>query len=88
MGSAHDRPSLLYLAVEPGVSLGTRALVRPVAVLAGAPVEAGLGVALVDVVLAVAAREAGRAEAGERVDAIHAGPTVEAGAGNTNTAST
>jgi len=79
-----NSPRLLYLAVEPGVSLGTSALVCSVAVLARAPVQARLGVALINVVLAVAAREAGRADAGEGVDAIHAGPTVEAGAGNTD----
>lgn len=77
----------LYLAVEPGVSLGTSALVRPVAVLARAPVQARLGVTLVDVMLAVAAREAGQAHAGEGVDAVHTGPTIEAGAGNTHTTS-
>lgn len=82
LGSAADSPRLLYLAVEPGVSLGTSALVRPVAVLTRAPVQAWLGVALVNVMLAVAAREAGRTDAGEGVDAIHAGPTIEAGAGN------
>lgn len=76
-----------YLAVEPSVSLGTGALVRPIAVLTRAPVQAGLGVTLVDVVLTVAAREAGWTEAGEGVDAIHAGPPIEAGAGSTNTTS-
>lgn len=76
-----------YLAVEPSVSLGTGALVRPVAVLTRAPVQAGLGVTLVDVVLTVAAGEAGWTEAGEGVDAIHAGPPIEAGAGSTDTTS-
>lgn len=75
---------LLYLAVEPRVSLGTSALVGPIAVLTRAPVQARLGVALVDVMLAVAAREAGWTDAGEGIDAIHAGPTIEAGAGNTD----
>lgn len=75
---------LPYLAVEPGVPVGAGALVRPVAVLAGAPVQTGLGVALVYVVLAVAAREARRTQAGEGVNAVHTGATVEAGAGNAN----
>lgn len=79
-------PSFPYLAVEAGVSLGTGALVRPVAVLTRAPVQARLGVTLVDVVLTVAAREAGQADAGEGVDAIHAGATVEAGAEDTDIA--
>lgn len=84
VGSAADSPSLLYLAVEPSVSLGTSALVRPIAVLTRAAIQARLGVALVNVMLAVAACEARRTDAGEGVDAIHAGPIVEAGAGNTD----
>lgn len=73
-------PTHQVLAVEPGVPLGTGALVRPVAVLTRAPVQAWLGVTLIDVVLTVAAREAGQAHTGEGVDAIHARPTIEAGA--------
>lgn len=69
-----------YLAVEASVALGAGALVGPVAVLAGAPVQAGFGVALVDVVLAVDTREARRAHAGEGVDSVHTGAAVEAGA--------
>jgi len=72
-----------YLAVDAHVSLLAGALVGAVAVLAGASVHAGLGVAFVDVVLAVAAREAGQTAAGEGVDAVHAGAAVEAGAGMT-----
>lgn len=79
-------PSFPYLAVEASVPLGTGAFVCPVAVLTRAPVQAGLRITLVDVVLAVAAREAGQAHAGEGVDAIHACPTVEAGAGDTDMA--
>ena len=56
------------------------ALVGAVAVLAGASVQTGFGVALVDVVLAVAAHEAGGAPTREGVDAVHAGAAVEAGA--------
>lgn len=78
-------PQFLYLAVEAGVALGTGALVCAIAVLTRAPVQARLGVTLVDVVLAVAAREAGQADTGEGVDAIHACATVEAGAGDTDT---
>lgn len=53
-------------------------LVGAVAVQTGATVEAGLGVTLVDVVLAVAAGEAWQTQAGEGIDAIHAGATIEA----------
>ena len=69
-----------YLAVDPGVSVLTGTLERPVAVLAGASVDAGFGVALVDVVLAVAPGEAGQTQAGEGVDAVCTGAAVEAGA--------
>lgn len=56
------------------------ALVGAVAVLAGAAIQTRLGVALVDVVLTVAPGEARRAQAGEGVDAIHAGASIKAGA--------
>lgn len=55
-------------------------LVGAVAVLAGAAVQTGFGVALVDVVLAVAPGEARRTQTCEGVDAVHTGATVEAGA--------
>lgn len=42
--------------------------------------QTGPGVTLIDVMLAVAAREARWAQACERVDAIHTGATIEAGA--------
>lgn len=71
-----------YLTVNSGVAERTGALVRPVTVKTRAAVEAGLGVTLVDVVLAVAAGEARQAETGEGVDAVHAGAAVEAGAEN------
>jgi len=56
------------------------ALVGAVAVVARATVQAGLGVTLVDVVLAVATREARRAQTREGVDAVHTGAAIEAGA--------
>lgn len=55
-----------------------RALVSPVTVQASPTVETRLGVTLVDVILAVAAGEAGQAEASEDVDSVHAGAAVEA----------
>lgn len=61
-----------------------RALVRPVAVQASPTVEARLGVALVDVILAVAAGEARQAEACEHVDSVNAGAAVEARAEGAN----
>lgn len=72
---------VLYLTVEAGVALWAGALVGPITVLAGAPVQARLGVAFVDVMLAVAAREARWTHAGEGVDAIHAGSPIKTGAG-------
>lgn len=70
-----------HLAVEACVALRAGARVGAVAVVAGAAVQAGPRVTLVDVMLAVAAREARWTQAGEGVDAIHAGTAVEAGAG-------
>lgn len=52
------------------------AVVGVVPVLAGAPVFAGLALALVDVDVAAVARVAGLAEAGEGGDAVLAGPVV------------
>lgn len=75
---ARARP---HLAAEARVALRAGALVGAVAVVAGAAVQTGPRVTLVDVVLAVAAREAGWTQAGEGVDAVHAGTAVEAGAG-------
>lgn len=50
-----------YLTIESGVSMWAGALVGAVAVLAGAAIQAGFRVALVDVMLAVATSEAWRA---------------------------
>lgn len=63
----------------------TAAFVGAVAVLAGAAVHAGFGVALVDVVLAVVPGEARRAQAGEGVDAVHTGAAVKARAAKKDT---
>lgn len=73
--------ALTHLAVEASVALRAGALVGAVAVVTGAAVQAGPRVALIDVVLTVAAREAWRTQAGKGVDAVHAGTAVEAGAG-------
>lgn len=70
-----------HLTIEAGVALRAAALVCAVAVLAGATVQAGARVALIDVMLAVAAREARWAQAGKGVDAVHAGAAIETGAG-------
>lgn len=59
------------------VSLRAGALVGAIAVLAGASIHARSGVALVDVMLAVVASEAFRAQASEAVDAIHTCATIK-----------
>lgn len=69
-----------YLTVGASVSMQAGAFVCAVAVVACAAVLAGFGIALVDVVLAVVARESRRAQAREDVDAIHTRAAVEAGA--------
>lgn len=79
---SHFTGPTLYLAVESNVALGTSTLVGSIAVLAGASVQAGSGVTLVDVVLAVAASEARWAQAGVGVDAVQTSPTVETRAGD------
>ena len=66
--------------------MGTGALVGSVAVQAGPPVDAGLGVALVDVMLAVDAGETRETQAGEGIDPVHAGATIEAGTRETQEA--
>ena len=58
----------------------TGALVCPVTIETSASIEAGFGVTLVDVVLAVAPGEAWRAQTRESVDAVHTGAAIEAGA--------
>lgn len=68
---------ICYLAVVAMVSLRTGALVCAVAVLTGASVHTGSGITLVDVMLAIVAGEALRAQTGEAVDAIHAGATIK-----------
>ena len=59
--------------------MGASTLVGAIAVLTGAPIQTGLGVALIDVMLAVAASEAWWAQAGEGVDSIHTCASIEAG---------
>lgn len=54
------------------------AFVGSVAVVAGATIQAGLGVTFVDIMLTVAASEARGANTSEGVDPIHTGTTVEA----------
>lgn len=76
----HNEIISSYLTVNSGVAERTRALICSVTVETCAAIEAGLGVTLVDVILAVAASESRQTEAGEGVDAVHTGATVEAGA--------
>lgn len=76
----HNEIISSYLTVNSSVAERTRALICSVTVKTCAAIEAGLGVTLVDVILAVAASESRQTEAGEGVDAVHTGATVEAGA--------
>lgn len=69
-----------HLAAVPSEAFGAGAAEGLQGVLAHAAVEAGLRVALVDLVLAVRAGEAGAAAAGVAVDFVRARPSVEAGA--------
>lgn len=73
-------PAHQILTVDSFVAMRTGALVCAVTVQAGPPVEARLGVTLVDVILAVAAGEPRQTQAGERIDAVHTGAPVKAGA--------
>lgn len=47
-----------YLTVDSCVAMRTGALVRPITVKTSSSIEAGFGVTLVDIILAVAASEA------------------------------
>lgn len=58
----------------------TGALVCAITVLTCAAVQTGFGVALVDVMLAVAASEARRTQTGEGVDAVYASSSIKTGA--------
>lgn len=73
-------PEVTHLAVLASVAQGTDTPVGAQAVHTGAPVEAGVGVTLVDLCQAEGAREAQGAPAGEGIDAIHTGATIETGA--------
>ena len=75
----------LYLAVGAGVTMWTSALVGAEAVLAGAPIKTRSRVTLVDVMLAVAPREARQTQARERVYPVHTRSTIKAGARRQNT---
>lgn len=68
------------LAPVAGVALGADTVEGLQAVLAHAAVQAGFGVTLVDLVLAVGSSEAGAAGTGVAVDLVDAGAPIEAGA--------
>lgn len=72
-----------YLTIDSCVAMSTGALVRPITVKTCASVEAWLGVTLIDIVLAVAASESRQTQAGEWINSIHTGATVEARAEET-----
>lgn len=69
-----------HLAVLASVAQGTDAPVCAQAVHTGAPVEAGVGGTLVDLCQAEGSRKAQRALAGEGIDSIHTGASIETGA--------
>lgn len=73
-------PEVTHLAVLASVAQGTDTPVGAQAVHTGAPVEAGVGVTLVDLCQAEGAREAQGALAGEGIDAIHTSAPIETGA--------
>lgn len=66
------------LTIGPGVSMQAGALISAVAVVARAAVLAGFGITLVDVMLAIVARESRRAQTREGVDAVHTSAAIEA----------
>lgn len=74
----HPNPRTPLHSAGPGTCgpLEAETEVGVVTVLAGAPMAAGLAVALIDVGLAMVARVARLAQAGEGSDAVLAGPIV------------
>lgn len=69
----------VHLAACPRVAVGAEAAVGAHAIHADTPVKTGPGLALVHLVLAVGACEAGPAPAGEGVHPIYACTPIEAG---------
>lgn len=60
------------------------ALVSAIAIQAGATIQTRFGVALIDVMLAVATSESRWAQTCEGIDTIHTGASIEAGAAESN----
>lgn len=73
-------PEVTHLAVLASVAQGTNTPVGAQAVHTGAPVQARVGVTLIDFCEAEASCEPQWALAGEGIDAIHAGASIETGA--------
>lgn len=58
----------------------TGTFICPIPVITSSSIETGLGVTLVDIILAVAASEPMETQTGESVDSIHTRSTIKAGA--------
>lgn len=73
----------MYLAAAARVAFWTGATEGLEGIMTGAPIEAGLGVTLIDFILTVGAGEARAAGTGVAIDFICARPSIEARAVNT-----
>lgn len=72
----------MYLAAAACVAFWTGATEGLEGIMTGAPIEAGLGVTLIDFILTVGAGEARAAGTGVAIDFIRARPSIEARAVN------
>lgn len=72
----------MYLAAAACVAFWTGATEGLEGIMTGAPIEAGLGVTLIDFILTVGAGEARAAGTGVAIDFICARPSIEARAVN------
>lgn len=75
----------MYLAAAACVAFWTGATEGLEGIMTGAPIEAGLGVTLIDFILTVGASEARAAGTGVAIDFVCARPSIEARAVNIKT---
>lgn len=66
-----------YLTIDSCVAVRTGALVCPITVHTTASIETWFGVTLIDIILTVAAGKSRQTQAGEGIDSIHTGATIE-----------
>lgn len=71
----------MYLATVASITLGTGAAERLQGILTDSPIETGLGVAFIDLILAVGTSEARATGAGVAIDFVCACPSIEARTG-------